>query len=146
MVLQAAISVLCLTLVTATCYTYEAQDPPLYCDNQVTWSIADTLDPWTQSHRAFQLYHKMKEAYLAANDTSPSIDCLAIAQKFYCAYAFPYCDSDSEPSRGICTFLCDLYSSRCPADDYDFFCSTSESTRCSSSVYLLTSLWFYLSI
>jgi len=135
MSLRALLPLTRLLLLSATCYDYQARDPPLYCDNQVTWSISDTLDPWVQSHQAFQHYHRLKEAYLASNGTSPTVDCLAIAQQFYCAHQFPYCDSEQEPSRGVCSFLCELYKLRCPAEDYDYFCATKEDVKCSFSRY-----------
>ena len=126
--------------VAATCDQYSAQDPPLYCDNQVTWTISHDLDPWTQSHKAYQLYYNMKVRYLAQDADSPSLDCLAIAQEFYCAYSFPYCDTDADPSRGVCSFLCALYRDRCPGEPYDFFCNNTQSTKCASGRDMLVGL------
>lgn len=139
MALQVLLAVASWTGAYAACYDYQANNPPLYCDNQVSWSISDTLDPWVQSHQAFQHYHRLKESYLAQNDSSPTLDCLAIAQQFYCAYEFPYCDSEEEPTRGVCSFLCDLYKTRCPADDYDYFCANREDIKCSFSLYFALS-------
>lgn len=135
MTLKVLLPVVTFLRASATCYEYQARDPPLYCDNQVSWSVSDTLDPWVQSHNAFQRYHRLKEAYLASEGSSPTVDCLAIAQQFYCAFEFPYCDSEQDSRRGVCSFLCELYQQRCPAEDYDYFCAAKEDVKCSLSRY-----------
>lgn len=73
------------------------------------------------------------------NSNEPTLDCLAIAQEFYCAYSFPYC-TDTEPNRGVCNFLCDLWKNRCPAEPYDLYCGNNESTKCSNAADYLVGM------
>mmetsp|Transcript_23668 Transcript_23668/g.41926 ORF Transcript_23668/g.41926 Transcript_23668/m.41926 type:complete len:141 (+) Transcript_23668:1812-2234(+) len=128
---------LLLTTVLA-CVEYEENDPPLYCEDIITWDVSP--DVWKtrfeRNNQALQYYYYMRDRYNSDEENKPSKDCLAIAREFFCSYTFPYCDSEDDPERGVCDFLCDIFEDRCPDEDSSVFCDTSESSQCSSAIAL----------
>jgi hypothetical protein len=121
-----------ITYVASTCIEYEPNNPPYYCEDIITWHVSQAVwdNRWSLNKQAYQLYFELKNKYELKEDDSPSLECLAVARKFYCSYSFPYCTVDEE-ERGVCDFLCDIWEKRCPDEEYERFCKDSESSRCS---------------
>ncbi|CAG9331138.1 unnamed protein product [Blepharisma stoltei] len=125
----------------SACVDYPSSDPPLYCDSVVTWPVSDTIanNVFEQNRYAMELYRNLKQRYLDLSTKDPTLDCLAVAYQFYCSHAFPYC-TDTEPTRGVCHFLCAIWKDRCPKEPHAFFCSNNETSHCSNAVSLMSSL------
>lgn len=104
----------------------------------LTWDVSPAVwrTRFERNNQALQYYYYMRDRYNSNEANKPSKDCLAIAREFFCAYSFPYCDSDDDPERGVCSFLCDIFESRCPDEDSSVYCDNSENSRCSSGVAL----------
>ena len=119
-------------LALSDCIEYEKNNPEFYCDDLILWDVSNNVwdARWERNKEAYRLYYDLKTRYELDEDKSPDLECLAIAREFYCAYQFPYCH-DTEEERGICDFLCELWDSRCPDEEYDQFCKNSESQKCS---------------
>lgn len=122
------------SLVYSKCVEYEASNPPYYCEDIVTWDVSEAIyeDRWNLNKQAYQLYYTLKTKYEDLDSADPTLNCLAVARKFYCSYNFPYC-TDDEDERGVCDFLCDIWETRCPKEEYKKYCKNSESSRCSWS-------------
>lgn len=126
---------LLLPTVFSECMIYKEHNPAFYCDDIVTWPVSAKVESeaFERSQSAFKLYYNLKTKYLSEEDPKPTLECLAVAREFYCAYSYPYC-TDSEEERGVCEFLCDIWKDRCP-DEYDdknfILCNNSESKNCS---------------
>ena len=126
---------LLLGLAASQCVEYQKNYPSYYCDDFLDWEVSSAVyeERWQRNKEAYERYFDLKTRYLNKGDEDhPKLECLAIARKFYCAYSFPYCTHD-EPQRGICEFLCELWKDRCPEEDYEAFCASKESEKCSFS-------------
>ncbi|OMJ82534.1 hypothetical protein SteCoe_16765 [Stentor coeruleus] len=139
---------LLLIVTSSACEVYEPNNPNYYCDDIVRWPVAVDVqeNAWALNKKAYSLYYDLKTRYLESNDTNaPSLSCLAVAREFFCAYSFPFClDDVNEPKRGVCSFFCDIWATRCPNEEYDLYCKNKASTDCSFSVALMTSVIVYL--
>jgi hypothetical protein len=104
----------------------------------ITWDVSDEVwkTRFDRNNQALNHYYNMRDRYNSDDSDKPTLDCLAISREFFCAYSFPYCDSDDDPERGVCSFLCDIFEARCPDEDSSPFCESSEGSRCSSALVL----------
>ena len=125
------------------CDFYNANNPMYYCDNIIYWPVAEDIqnNAFNLSKIAYANYYNLSTRYTQGGPNSPSLTCLATAQEFYCAVAYPYClDDVLDPHRSVCTNLCNIWKTNCPNEPYDIFCNNSVSTFCSFSVSLVASM------
>lgn len=77
-----------LPAVFADCVGYEKNNPEFYCDDLILWDVSNKVwdERWERNKGAYALYFDLKTRYEQEEDNSPSLECLAIAREFYCAY------------------------------------------------------------